>query len=219
MANNYKTDAGKPPLLDALVPFYPALRRLALMMVDAAKAHKLNGAKDPFNEWRQLPDAKRRLANAGVRHMLKGPWKHDDVLVNHPHAALALFNVLASLTLHEEEGYEADAKAEEALGIGVPDFSDSPEQMAQRARELADSLYCKNCSHPLKEHDAGFCYVPGCSCPVRQEVKPVHVPAGADWREKPSRCDSWAFVKSKHHECRRDKGHKGLHESDVGLRW
>jgi hypothetical protein len=103
VANDYKTDQGKPPLLDALLPFYPALARLALMMQDAAEVHRLQGAVDPFNQWRQLPDAKRRLANAGARHLLKGPWVHDDVLKDHPHAALALFNILASLTLHEEE--------------------------------------------------------------------------------------------------------------------
>lgn len=99
---DYKKDQDKPPMLDALVPFYPALEWLARMMEDAKKAHKLEGAEDPFNEWRKLPDAKRRLSQAWARHVLKGPWTMDDKLP-HPHAVLALFNNLAALTLHAEE--------------------------------------------------------------------------------------------------------------------
>lgn len=101
MTHDYKKDADKPPVLDALVPFYPALEALARLMVDSAEKHKLKGAKDPFSEWRNLPSAQQRLANAGVRHSLKGPWTVDPES-GHVHQAHNLFNVLASLTLHEE---------------------------------------------------------------------------------------------------------------------
>jgi hypothetical protein len=99
--NDYKKDQGKPPVLDALLPFYPALEALARMMVDSAEKHKIAGSDDPFNQWRQLPNAKVRLANAAGRHILKGPWKIDPDS-GHAHMAHALFGVLASLTLHQE---------------------------------------------------------------------------------------------------------------------
>jgi hypothetical protein len=100
--NDYKKDQDKPPVLDALLPFYPALEALARMMVDSAEKHKIAGSDDPFNQWRQLPNAKARLANAAARHILKGPWATDPDS-GHLHAAHALFGLLASLTLHIEE--------------------------------------------------------------------------------------------------------------------
>lgn len=101
VTNDYKNDADKAPVLDALLPFYPALEALARMMVDSAKKHKIEGAEDPFQQWKQLPDAKKRLANAAARHFLKGPWQAD-AESGHLHATHALFGVLASLTLHLE---------------------------------------------------------------------------------------------------------------------
>ncbi len=99
--NDYKKDADKAPVLDALLPFYPALEALARMMVDSAVRHKIEGADDPFNQWRQLPDAKKRLANAAGRHILKGPWTLDPES-GHLHATHALFGILSALTLHQE---------------------------------------------------------------------------------------------------------------------
>ncbi len=101
--NDYKQDQGKPPMLDALVPFYPALRALAAMMNDMKAKHKLEGAKDPFNEWRQLPNAKARLMNAAGGHLLQGPWKINEKDGNHLHAVHALFGLLAGITIHVEE--------------------------------------------------------------------------------------------------------------------
>jgi hypothetical protein len=98
---DYKKDADKAPVLDALLPFYPALEALARMMVDSAKKHELEGVEDPFNQWRKLPNAKIRLANAAGRHILKGPWTLD-ADSGHLHMAHALFGVLSSLTLHQE---------------------------------------------------------------------------------------------------------------------
>ena len=99
---DYKKDADKAPLLDALLPFYPALEALARMMVDSAEKHKIAGSADPFNQWRNLPNAKARLSNAAGRHLLKGPWTTDPDS-GHLHMTHALFGVLASLTLNVEE--------------------------------------------------------------------------------------------------------------------
>ncbi len=103
VVNDYKQDQGKPPMLEALLPFYPALRALAAMMNDMKAKHKLEGAKDPFNEWRQLPNAKARLMNAAGGHLLQGPWKINEKDGNHLHAVHALFGLLAGITIHVEE--------------------------------------------------------------------------------------------------------------------
>jgi hypothetical protein len=152
VANNYKTDKGKPPLLDALRPFAPALVALAAMMEDMKHKHRLAGAKDPFNEWRQLPDVQARLGNGLARHMIEhDPWSLNvaDALQGTPghlHATHALFNLLGALTKHLEAGTFT------ATHTGSVDFPRSPEDMTDRAVAMC-------------------CGAPDAS----------HVPAGADW--------------------------------------
>lgn len=119
MTDDYKNDADKPPLLDALLPFYPALMALAAMMEDMKHKHRLAGAMDPFNEWRKLPQAKKRLANGNMRHMLAGPWTPnvEDAVPGrkpHLHATHALFGLLASLTIHQEDNAQACCGAADA---------------------------------------------------------------------------------------------------------
>lgn len=117
MTNDYKKDGDKPPVLAALMPFYPALEALARLMVDSAEKHKLQGAEDSFSQWRQLPNAQERLANAGTRHNLKGPWTIDPDS-GHCHQVHNLFNVLASLTLYEE-GKEKPLDPPDCPGCGT----------------------------------------------------------------------------------------------------
>lgn len=229
MANDYKTDQGKPPLLDALLPFYPALARLALMMQDAAEVHRLKGAVDPFNQWRQLPDAKRRLANAGARHLLKGPWVNDEVLKGHPHAALALFNVLASLTLHEEEQAAKGREAVIARELAAHRAALLPVDMccgAPDARPLNHGVNPEVCRH-LGGITAGHCVdcgreLLGQRLEERATVElalqgefpapGIQGPAGADWREHHQvapRCQTMAGLGAD--QCLLAAGHPGAH--------
>jgi len=101
--NDYKKDQGRPPMLDALVPFYPALKALAAMMEDMKHKHKLAGSADPFNEWRQLPNAEKRLMNAAMGHLLQGPWKINTKDGTHMHATHALYCLLAGITIKVSE--------------------------------------------------------------------------------------------------------------------
>lgn len=131
MVNDYKPDEGKPPVLDAvLIPYRRALLAIAAMKLDMAAKHKLLGAVNPFLEWKQLPNAKARLANAGARHVLE-PWTVNTKDGTHLHLTHAIVDLLMALELHLEEA-ELDARAGEELGVGVPDYSDSPEQTASR---------------------------------------------------------------------------------------
>jgi len=106
--NDYKTDVGKAPLLDALRPFAPALLALARMMDDMQHKHRLAGAADPFNEWRQLPEVRKRLGNGLLRHVVgHDPWSPNtaDALPGkepHLHAVHGLFNLLGAITAHLE---------------------------------------------------------------------------------------------------------------------
>jgi hypothetical protein len=204
MANNYKTDEGKPPVVSAVfIPFRRTLLALAEMMGRQKIRHQLQGAKDPFQEWRHLPEGKGRLLDAGGRHALD-PWSPNtkDRVGDHPgdlHILHAIWGLMAAYEKHLEEGAVADSQAPQ----------DGP------VEPLPD---CPNCQHPNAEHDGGFCYAPGCSCPVLQG--PIQGPAGADWREKPTPCPEWITTEGGHYrECRKDRGHKGPHEDNVGLRW
>lgn len=127
MTNDYKTDAGKPPVLEALEPFYPALKGLARMMADMAVKHRLQGAKDPFSEWKQLPEAKRRLKRAMGSHVLQGIFKTNHEDGTHLHGYHALFNLLGALTIHEEDNAETCC--------GAPDARPTP-----AARPLPESF-------------------------------------------------------------------------------
>ncbi len=146
--NDYKKDQDKPPMLDALVPFYPALRALAAMMSDMKAKHKLEGAKDPFNEWRQLPNAKARLMNAAGGHLLQGPWKVNEKDGNHLHAVHALFGLLAGITIHVEENKPAtkavwvvwDPTTDDyCLGVGDGTTKNASDAMKYEHRIQADS--------------------------------------------------------------------------------
>ncbi len=110
MTNDYKPDGDKAPVLDAVhIPFRRAILALARMAQDMAVKHKLEGAKDPYNEWRQLPDARRRLSNAAARHG-DNPWQVNTKDGTHLHALHALWGWMASVELWEEEQEKLDAE-------------------------------------------------------------------------------------------------------------
>lgn len=108
MTNNYKQDGDKPPVMDAVfIPYCRTLLAIASMMQDMKVKHQLLGAKNPFQEWRQLPDAKRRLANAGARHALQ-PWAHNtkDALpgtAGHLHILHAIWGLMSAYEMHAED--------------------------------------------------------------------------------------------------------------------
>lgn len=117
--NNYKQDADKAPLMDALLPFAPALFALARMMDDMQHKHRLAGSADPFQQWKQLPQAKKRMANGLARHLLEhGPWTLNEADAYqgraHLHATHALFNLLGALTIHLEDNAVACCPAPDA---------------------------------------------------------------------------------------------------------
>ncbi len=101
--NDYKQDAGKPPLMQAVfVPFGKTLLALAAMMEDMKHKHKLEGAKDPFQKWRQLPNAKWRLANAGARHATT-PFQVNTKDGKHLQIVHAIWGLMAAYEKHLEE--------------------------------------------------------------------------------------------------------------------
>lgn len=101
--NDYKPDEGKPPLMSAvLIPFRLTLLDLASMMRDMAAKHKLQGAEDPFQEWRQLPDAKARLADAGARHATN-PWEVNHADGRWLHLLHAIWGFMAAYEKWKEE--------------------------------------------------------------------------------------------------------------------
>jgi hypothetical protein len=103
MVNDYKPDAGKPPVMDAVfIPYRRTLLAIAAMKADMAKKHKLQGAANPFEEWKQLPDGKRRLANAGARHALQ-PWTINTKDGTHLHIIHAIVGLMMAAELHLEE--------------------------------------------------------------------------------------------------------------------
>lgn len=136
--NNYKTDEGKAPVVTAIfVPFRRTLLAIAEMMERQKTRHKLQGARDPFQEWRQLPNGKDRLVNAGGRHAME-PWEPNtkDRVGDHPgdlHILHAIWGLMAAYEKHVED-------------MAVP----------------AD---------------------PCCGAP---DARPLHHPAGADWRGPPT---------------------------------
>lgn len=153
MANDYKTDAGKPPVLEALEPFYPALLGLARMMQDMAVKHRLQGAKDPFSEWKQLPEAKRRLKRALGSHVLQGIFKVNHEDGTHLHGYHALFNLLGALTVHEEDNAEtccgaADAARASALPERFPQDPAAPSRCAHSYNPFTASCVHCGASNP-----------------------------------------------------------------------
>ncbi len=163
---DYKRDAGKPPLLDALLPFGPALMALAAMMDDMQHRHRLAGASNPFAEWKNLPEAKRRMGNGLARHLLEhGPWTVNkaDALPGtdgHLHAVHGLFNLLGAITMHLEDNKAACCGAADAAVLD------------------GQLPYCQGCGADLGGRHAPH-------CPIA--ARPLHGPAGADWRENTRR--------------------------------
>lgn len=102
--NDYKQDADKPPLMQAVfVPFGKTLLALAAMMEDMKHKHKLEGAKDPFQEWRQLPGGKWRLADAGARHGVVAPFGVNEADGKHLHILHGIWCWMAAYEKHLEE--------------------------------------------------------------------------------------------------------------------
>jgi hypothetical protein len=167
--NDYKKDDGKAPVLDALTPFYPALEALARCMDDMQHKHKLTGSVDPFNQWKQLPQAKVRLANAAARHLLRGPWKINTADGSHTHAVHALFGLLASITIHEEDNQDTccaapDAQVVETAANGRRKFWPM-EPIHGPAGADWRNLTC-TCGHAIRDHAQGNgeCLDWDCSC-------------------------------------------------------
>lgn len=178
MTNNYKQDGDKPPVLDAVhIPFRRALLAVARMCEDMKARHKLDGAKDPFQEWRQLPDARRRLANAAARHGLN-PWAVNAKDGAHLHATHALWGWLAAVELWEEEQEKIDA---ETPCCGAPDADDDPAAELHRAPP-APPANVKDADGPWNARQGARAAIMG--------------PAGADWRERhgPGKCDCHLFA-------------------------
>jgi hypothetical protein len=147
VANDYKKDEAKAPLLAALQPFVPALYALARMMDDMQHKHRLAGSTDPFNQWAQLPEAKARMAQALERHLLPEEGTLWDVNAKdgtHLHATHGLFNLLGSLTLHLRE--LAAAKPQDAMRDAV----------------AAPYVWCR-CGHQARIH-MERCQSAGCVC-------------------------------------------------------
>ncbi len=107
-ARDYKPDTGKAPVVEAMfIPFGRTLLALAEMMERQKIRHKLQGAKDPFQEWRKLPGGKSRLANAAGRHVLE-PWTPNakDRVGDHPgdlHILHAIWGLMAAYERHLQE--------------------------------------------------------------------------------------------------------------------
>jgi hypothetical protein len=183
VTNNYKQDDNKPPVLDAVhIPFRRALLAVARMCEDMKEHHKLSGAKDPFQEWRHLPDARRRLANAAARHGMN-PWGVNTKDGAHLHAMHALWGWLAAVELWEEEQEKIDA---ESPCCGAPD-ADGSEFDGSAERHSA----------PAKVGSSGM------SAPAA-----ITGPAGADWRER-TQCGGFLAKAGELHKCLQADGHAG----------
>jgi hypothetical protein len=187
VANEYKVTAGKPPVVRAVfIPFGRTLLALAAMMERQAVRHKLQGAKDPYQEWRQLPNAKEVLTDAGGRHALD-PWTLNtkDAVGDHPgdlHVLHAIWGLMAGHEKHLEE--QDHARSREAV----------------LARELAS-------------HRAALFPVDQDLCCDAPDAVPLHGPAGADWRESVARSPVTPRCQaSTHgHQCHKPQGHDGAH--------
>lgn len=174
MANDYKKDAGKAPLLAALQPFAPALYALARMMEDMKAKHELGGSRDPFNEWAQLPGAKGRMAQAMERHLLPEDctlWDVNTKDGQHLHATHGLFNLLGALTLHlrQQPAIAAqDGLRTKAVGCMRIDCGQTHAHIA--GADLSHVLERARIELQLQGER-----------PASPEL--IHGPAGADWRE------------------------------------
>jgi len=136
VANDYKKDARKPNVQRAVLsPFRRALLALAAMAEDMADRHKLRGASDPFNEWRQLPGAQERLEGAMARHGLFPVGTVNTKDGSHTHLAHDIWNRLAVLELLLE-AQEKAAQPEPLHGPAGADWRE-PRKHADFAPLLA----------------------------------------------------------------------------------
>lgn len=184
MANDYKVTAGKPPVVSAVfIPFRRTLLAIAAMMERQAIRHKLQGATDPYQEWRQLPNAQTVLLEAFGRHALD-PWglNTKDAVGDHPgdlHLLHALWGLMAA---HEKYLDAQDSKGREAVL--------ARELAAHRAALFPpDQDLCCGAPDAQAAHvcgGKGFGLRPDdyCEACYREPPTPIHGPAGADWREK-----------------------------------
>lgn len=183
MANDYKQDAGKVPLLAALQPFAPALYALARMMEDMKHKHQLAGSADPFNQWAQLPAAKARMVQALERHLLPEEegatlWSVNTKDGSHLHATHGLFNLLGALALHIRDNADRCCGAPDAM-----------EWAAKAAESTAGP--CHVLTGMPSRGERGFSTDGGKTFQHAAGPAPIHGPAGADWREPVARgrCD------------------------------
>lgn len=149
MANNYKKDDTKPPLLDAvLIPYRRSLLAIAAMKADMKIKHQLQGAKNPFLEWQQLPEAKGRLGNAGARHVTD-PWtlNTEDALEGTPghlHMVHGITGLLMALELHLKDLEEMP---------DLPVLEDTEQPPPRKTGKVRRCI----CGHASSLHIAGAC--------------------------------------------------------------
>jgi hypothetical protein len=235
VVNDYKQDTGKVPLLAALQPFTPALWALARMMDDMQHKHRLAGSSDPFNQWAQLPDAKRRMSAAMLRHLLPEDegvtlWSVNTKDGSHLHITHALFNIRDNTDrcCQAPDAREWEAKAAEASG--------APHQPA-RTLEHPDTRELRQLrAAALALYNAGRWKLPnpdgdhtqwtevaqaGMWMALRDALglPPGTATAGADWREAASTAPRCAELSPWGVRCTRDADHKGRHETNAGTEW
>lgn len=184
MTNDYKKDDGKPPVLDAvLIPFRRTLLAVAAMAEDMRAKHQLAGSNDPYQEWRQLPDGKSRLSNAGARHAMN-PWAVNTRDGQHLHIMHAIWGLMAAYEKHLSDADELEAMEpalSDVYADGEPVPADAPvccgAADAKPLPMLCSSWHAatdQSCTLTVG-HEGGHVFA---------EAAPVHGPAGADWRER-----------------------------------
>lgn len=187
MVNDYKPDDGKPPVMDAvLIPYRRSILAIAAMKADMAVKHKLLGAVDPFLEWMQLPNGKKRLANAGARHSLQ-PWKVNTQDGGHLHITHAIVGLLMALELHLKD------EEETANRIATQD--------ALREKAAAPAVQL---SHAAVAEPTDICMCGHRRC-MHMVAEPVHVCSGVrvtfrgtDHEKKgPCLCRAFSFASAK----------------------
>lgn len=161
MSNDYKKDAGKPPVHAAVLStFNLALLALARMMDKQRVLHQLQGATNPYVEWQKLPDAYWRVLQAKGRHLLlSGPTADAVDTDGESHLLHELFNTLAAVQLQEQ------AKAQPCCG--APDgVAVIPAALMVPAgadwRELPHCPVHSTAQRVRNQHGVLSCTVPGC---------------------------------------------------------
>jgi hypothetical protein len=111
-----KLDAGKPPVFQGLLDYFP---RACLAVADVSAA---GAAKYSWKGWESVPDGVNRYSDALSRHLVNlaidGDFDRDGFL----HRAQIAWNSLASLELYlrEQESALANRLRVPVYGSGVP---------------------------------------------------------------------------------------------------